>query len=77
MRSPSVGSSGSPLSVAPSPRCAHHSSRVPKSYTNAKTTSAIVSPAATAIESAWCGIPRLAFSDPSIGSMITFTAGSP
>jgi hypothetical protein len=37
----------------------------------------MVGPCATAIESAWCGIPRLAFIEPSIGSTITFTSGSP
>ena len=44
-----------------SPRRATHSSPGPKSWTKPNTTSAIVGPSATAIESAWCGSPRLAF----------------
>src|SRR5437764_7619915 len=61
--------SGSLLSHAPSPRRAVHSSREPKSCTKPNTTSSIVSPSATAIESEKKGMPRFALSDPSIGSM--------
>ena len=47
---------------------------MPKSWTKPKTTSSIVSPSATAIETEKNGMPRLALSDPSIGS--TTTSGS-
>src|SRR4051794_26903239 len=67
--------SGRPLSHAPSPSLAVHSSREPKSWTKPKTTSSIVSPSATAIETAKKGMPRLALSEPSIGS--TTTSGRP
>ena len=60
-----------PSSCAPRPRHATHSSSGPKSCTKPKKTSAIVGPSATAIESAKCGSPRLAFSEPSIGSITT------
>src|SRR5579872_1383772 len=61
----------SPLRNAPSPRRAVHSSPVPKSWTYAKWTSRIVSPSATAIDSEKNGMPRFAFSEPSIGSTTT------
>src|SRR4051794_16772878 len=76
-RSTSEGSSLTPSSCAPSPRHPSHSSCGPKSCTKPKKTSAIVGPSATATDSAWCGRPRLAFSDPSIGSMITRTSSEP
>src|SRR4051812_31437373 len=70
-RSPSVGSRGCPLSWAPSPRDATHSSPVPKSRTKAKHMSPIVGPSATPIDSARCGKPRLALREPSSGSTTT------
>ena len=63
-----------PSSCAPSPRHATHSSSGPKSCTKPNTTSAIVGPSATAIESAKCGSPRLALTEPSIGSITTSTS---
>ena len=51
-RSPSRASSATPSSCAPPPRHATHSSSGPKSCTNPNTTSAIVGPSATAIETA-------------------------
>ncbi len=76
-RSVNERSSGLPSSSAPLPRHATHSSSGPKSCTKPNTTSAIVGPSETAIESAWCGSPRLAFSEPSIGSITTSRSGSP
>ena len=76
-RSPTAGSSRMPLRVAPPPRVATHSSSGPKSCTKPNTTSAIVGPSATAIDTAWCGSPRLAFSEPSIGSMPTMRSSLP
>jgi hypothetical protein len=65
-----------PPRKAPSPRSACHASPGPKSCTKPKTTSAMVGPSATAIDRAWCESPRLALSEPSIGS-ITTTIPSP
>src|SRR3954447_12170121 len=76
-RSPSAGSSRSPSSSAPRPRQATHSSSGPKSRTKPNTTSAIVVPSATARESAKWGSPRLALTEPSIGSITTCTSGEP
>src|SRR4051794_6320344 len=76
-RSPSPGSSRRPSSSAPCPRQATHSSSGPKSRTKPNTTSAIVVPSATATESAKCGSPRLALTEPSIGSITTCTSGEP
>src|SRR3954454_8007988 len=76
-RSPSAGSSVMPSSSAPLPRQATHSSSGPKSRTNPNTTSAMVSPSATATDSAKCGSPRLALTEPSIGSITTRTSGEP
>src|SRR4051794_41504582 len=76
-RSPSDRSSVMPSSCAPPPRQATHSSSGPKSRTNPNTTSAIVSPSATATESAKCGSPRLALTEPSIGSITTSVSGDP
>ena len=65
-----AGSSRTPLSVGAARRATRPTPRSgPKSCTKPNTTSAIVGPSATAIESAWCGSPRLAFSEPSIGSI--------
>src|SRR3954452_6330624 len=75
--SPSAGSSRMPSSSAPRPRQATHSSSGPKSRTNPNTTSAIVVPSATASESARCGSPRLALTEPSIGSITTCKSGEP
>ena len=75
-RSRAPGSSGTPLSAAPWPRRATHSSPGPKSCTKPNTTSAIVSPSATASDSAWCGSPRLAFLEPSSGSITTNTGSA-
>src|SRR5437763_1977768 len=69
-----VGPRSAPFRRAPSPRRAVHSSPEPKSWTKPKTTSSIVSPCATAIEREKKGMPRFAFSDPSIGS--TTSSGS-
>src|SRR3954470_19626772 len=76
-RSPSEGSSRIPSSSAPLPRQATHSSSGPKSRTNPNTTSAIVVPSATATDSAKCGRPRLALTEPSIGSITTCRSGEP
>src|SRR3954454_9394965 len=76
-RSPSSRSSVMPSSSAPLPRQATHSSSGPKSRTNPNTTSAIVVPWATASESAKCGSPRLALTEPSIGSITTCSSGEP
>src|SRR3954454_5939889 len=76
-RSPSSRSSVIPSSSAPWPRTATHSSSGPKSRTNPNTTSAIVVPWATASESAKCGSPRLALTEPSIGSITTCSSGEP
>src|SRR3954449_10195083 len=76
-RSPSPGSSRMPSSSAPRPRQATHSSSGPKSRTKPNTTSAIVVPSATASESAKCGSPRLALTEPSIGSITTCRSGEP
>src|SRR4051812_24709193 len=76
-RSPSAGSSRSPSSSAPRPRQATHSSSGPKSRTKPNTTSAIVVPSATARESAKWGSPRLALTEPSIGSITTCRSGEP
>ena len=54
-----------------SPRVAVHSSPVPKSWTKPNATSRISGPSATARDSAKYGMPRLAFSEPSIGSSTT------
>src|SRR6266508_4259432 len=66
-----------PLRRAPSPRVAVHSSSVPKSWTNPHSTSPIVDPDATATESEKKPILRFAFSEPSIGSITTYTEPSP
>src|SRR3954454_5307241 len=71
-RSTSDGSSGSPSSCAPPPRPATNSSSGPKSCTKPNVTSAIVVPSATATDNAKCGSPRLALTEPSIGSMTTW-----
>jgi hypothetical protein len=76
-RSPTDGSSRTPFRVAPPPRVATHSSSGPKSCTKPNTTSAIVGPSATAIETQWCGSPRLALSEPSIGSTTTTKPSPP
>src|SRR4051794_1372101 len=76
-RSVSDGSSGVPSSWAPPPRQATHSSSGPKSCTNPNTTSAIVDPSETATERAKCGSPRLALTEPSIGSITTRSSSLP
>src|SRR5438105_1591171 len=65
-----------PLRYAPSPRDAVHTSSVPKSWTKPKSTSAIVGPLETAIDSEKNPMPRFALSEPSIGS-ITKRASPP
>ena len=65
----------SPFSHAPSPLVAVHSSPLPKSWTNPKTTSFIVDPSATAIDTEKNGMFRFAFSEPSIGSTTTCVVG--
>ena len=67
--------SRSPFSHAPPPLVAVHSSPVPKSWTKPKTTSFIVEPSATAIETEKNGMLRFAFSEPSIGSTTTCVVG--
>src|SRR3954451_21377006 len=76
-RSVSDGSSWVPSSWAPPPRQATHSSSGPKSCTKPNTTSAIVDPSETATERAKCGSPRLAFTEPSIGSITTSSSSLP
>src|SRR4051794_682404 len=76
-RSVSDGSSWVPSSWAPPPRQATHSSSGPKSCTKPNTTSAIVDPSETATERAKCGSPRLALTEPSIGSMTTSRSSLP
>ena len=68
--------SRSPSRRAPAPCAAVHSSPVPKSCTNPRRTSPIVGPSATAIETAKKGKPRLAFSEPSMGSTTTHVASA-
>src|SRR3954465_5212191 len=76
-RSVSDGASGVPSSWAPPPRQATHSSSGPKSCTKPNTTSAIVDPSETATERAKCGSPRLALTEPSIGSITTRSSSLP
>ena len=59
------------------PRGATHSSLGPEVVHEAEDTSAIVGPSATAIDTQWCGSPRLALSEPSIGSTTTSTPSPP
>src|SRR5439155_5218818 len=59
------------------PLLAVHCSEVPKSCTNPKWTSPIVGPEATATDSEKKPMPRLAFSEPSIGSMTTYVPPFP
>ncbi len=65
-------------SHAPSPRRAHHSSAGPKSCTNAeRDVGHRLAVGHRDRHARGAGSPRLAFSDPSIGSMITRTPSSP
>ena len=74
MRRSSFGpTSGMPSSCAPRRAPRDHISPRPRSPTKPKLTSAIVGPSATAIETACGARPRLAFIDPSIGSITTRT----
>jgi SAM-dependent methyltransferase len=68
------GGSRAPSRKLPPPRRARHSSPCPRSSTNPSSTSPIVGPEATAIDSANAGMPRLALRDPSIGSITTWTS---
>ena len=72
-RSLSPTASGTPSSCAPPPRRAVQISPEPNSQTKPKHTSRIVGPSASAIDTACGANPRLAFREPSIGSITTRT----